>query len=113
MALPCGLTSTTSSYQDAIRGRFTDQVGDIYPLADPITDQHHKDDVAWTTRSDRLPRRNNDRREERCHDDRYRRHDDRLESLRAGQFRRRRPDNVIRRRSDILTKAKYLYYICI
>ena len=25
--------------QDALRGKFADQVGDIYPLADPITDQ--------------------------------------------------------------------------
>ena len=26
-------------HQDALRGKFTDLVGDIYPLADPITDQ--------------------------------------------------------------------------
>ena len=26
-------------HQDALRGKFTDQVGDIYPLTDPITDQ--------------------------------------------------------------------------
>ena len=78
----------------------------------PKANQWHKDDVAQTTRSDRLPRCN-DRRVERCYDDRDRCHDYRLESSRAEQFRRRRLDNVIRRRSDILTKAKYLYYICI
>ena len=98
--------------------RLTDQIECGYDndlsISDlPKADQRHKDDIARTTRSDRLPRRNNDRREERCHDDRYRRHDDRLESWRAGQFRRCRPDNVIRHRSDILIKAKYLYYICI
>ena len=26
-------------HQDALRGKVTDQVGDIYPLADPIADQ--------------------------------------------------------------------------
>ena len=39
MALPFGLTSTTAAYQDALRGKFTDQVGDIHPLADQIVDQ--------------------------------------------------------------------------
>ena len=97
--------------------RFSDQIECGYDndlsVSDLLkADQWHKDDVARTTRSDCLPRRN-DRRVERRYDDRNRCHDDRLESSRAGQFRRRRPDNVIRRRSDILTKAKYLYYICI
>ena len=27
------------SYKDALRGKFADQVGDIYPLADQVTDQ--------------------------------------------------------------------------
>ena len=39
MSLPFGLTSITASYKDALRGKFTDKVGDTYPLADPITDQ--------------------------------------------------------------------------
>ena len=34
MALPFELTSVAATYQDALRGKFTDQVGDIYPLAD-------------------------------------------------------------------------------
>ena len=38
-ALPFGLTSVTTAYQDALRGKFADQVGDIHPLTDPITDQ--------------------------------------------------------------------------
>ena len=78
----------------------------------PKADQWHKDDVDRTTRSDGLPRRN-DHRVERRYDDHDRCHNDRLESSRAGQFRRCRPDNVIRRRLGILNKAKYLYYICI
>ena len=78
----------------------------------PKVDQWHKDNVTQTTHFDSLPC-HNDRRVERHYDDRDRCRDDRLESLRAGQFRRHRLDNVIRRRSDILTKAKYIYYICI
>ena len=39
MALPFGLTSIAASYKDALRCKFTDQVGDIYPLADQIADQ--------------------------------------------------------------------------
>ena len=39
MALPFGLANTAATYQDALRGKFTDQVGDIHPLADQITDQ--------------------------------------------------------------------------
>ena len=39
MALLFGLTSVTASYKDALRGKFTDQVGDIYPLIDQIADQ--------------------------------------------------------------------------
>ena len=96
---------------------FSDQIecgykNDLSVCDLPKADQCHKDDIARTTRSDRLSRRN-DRRVERRYDDRDRCHDDRLESSRAGQFRRRRSDNVIHRRLDILTKAKYLYYICI
>ena len=30
---------TTTIHQDALRDKFTDQIGDIYPLADPIADQ--------------------------------------------------------------------------
>ena len=37
-ALPFGLTSVAVSYKDALRGKFTGQVGDIYPLVDQITD---------------------------------------------------------------------------
>jgi len=39
MALPFGLANVAATYQDALRGKFTDQVGDIHPLADQITDQ--------------------------------------------------------------------------
>ena len=39
MALPFGLTIVAASYQDALRGKFADQVGDIYPLTDQIADQ--------------------------------------------------------------------------
>ena len=39
MALPFGLTSVTTCYKDALKGKFADQVGDIYPLADQIADQ--------------------------------------------------------------------------
>ena len=39
MALPFGLISIVATYQDALRGKFADQVGDIYPLADQIVDQ--------------------------------------------------------------------------
>ena len=39
MALPFGLTNTTATYQDALRGKFADQVEDIHPLADQIVDQ--------------------------------------------------------------------------
>ena len=39
MALPFGLTSGAAAYQDALRGKFTDQVGDIHPLTDQIVDQ--------------------------------------------------------------------------
>ena len=40
MALPFGLTSIAASYEDALWGKFTDQVGDIYPLTDQIIDHH-------------------------------------------------------------------------
>ena len=39
MALPFGLTSVATSYKDALKGKFIDQVGDIYPLVDTIADQ--------------------------------------------------------------------------
>ena len=38
-ALPFGLTSVTTTYQEALRGKFADQVGDVHPLADQITNQ--------------------------------------------------------------------------
>jgi hypothetical protein len=79
----------------------------------PKADQYYKDNVTQTTRSDRLPRRNDDRRKERRYDNRDRRHDDKPESLRAEQFCRRRPNNVIRYRPDVVTKVKYLSYFCI
>ena len=39
MALPFGLANTAATYQDALRGKFADQVGDIHPLADQFADQ--------------------------------------------------------------------------
>ena len=39
MALPFGFANIAATYQDALRGKFTDQVGDIHPLANQITDQ--------------------------------------------------------------------------
>jgi len=39
IALPFGLTSVAAAYQDALRGKFTDQVSDVQPPADQITDQ--------------------------------------------------------------------------
>ena len=71
----------------------------------------HKDNVVWTTRPNHLPRCNDDRRIEWCYDDRDRRHDDRLESSKAAQFRRCRSDNVIRHRTDVLSKAKSCFNI--
>ena len=38
-ALPFGLTNVAATYQDALRGKFADQVGDVHPLADQIADQ--------------------------------------------------------------------------
>ena len=38
-ALPFGFTNVTAAYQDALRGRFVDQVGDVHPPADQITNQ--------------------------------------------------------------------------
>ena len=38
-ALPFGLTSVAAAYQDALRGKFADQVGYIHPLIDQIADQ--------------------------------------------------------------------------
>ena len=97
--------------------RFSDQIEcgchNNLSISDlPKANQWHKDDVTWTTRFDYLSR-HNDHCIEWCYDDRDRCHDDKLESSRAEQFHRRRPDNIIRRRSDIMTKDKYLYYIYI
>ena len=39
MVLPFGFTNIAAAYQDALRGKFTNQVGDIHPLADQIADQ--------------------------------------------------------------------------
>jgi len=39
MALPFGLANATTAFQDVLRGKFTDQVGDIHPLTDQIADQ--------------------------------------------------------------------------
>ena len=38
-ALPFGLTNIVVTFQDALRGKFADQVGDVHPLADQIADQ--------------------------------------------------------------------------
>ena len=38
-ALPFGLTNIAVAYQDALRGKFADQVGDVQSSADQITDQ--------------------------------------------------------------------------
>ena len=38
-ALPFGLTNVTATYQDALRGKFTDQVGDAHPHADQLAIQ--------------------------------------------------------------------------
>ena len=39
MALPFGLANTAATFQDALRGKFADQVGDVHSLADQIADQ--------------------------------------------------------------------------
>ena len=39
MTLPFGLTNVVATYQDALRGKFADQVGDVPPPANQITDQ--------------------------------------------------------------------------
>ena len=36
-ALPFGLTSVAATYQDALRGKFADQVGDIHPITDQLS----------------------------------------------------------------------------
>ena len=38
-ALPFELTNVAATYQDALRGKFADQVGDAHPLANQITVQ--------------------------------------------------------------------------
>ena len=78
----------------------------VKPLSEP-----HKDDDVRITYSDHLPRHNNNRRIGLCHDDRDRHHDDSLESLSAGQLHQCQPDNAIRRRPDILSKAKSCFNI--
>ena len=37
VALPFGLTNIAATYQDALRGKFIDQVGDAHPLVDQLT----------------------------------------------------------------------------
>ena len=39
MALPFRLTNITATYQDALRGKFADQVGDVQPPADQIANE--------------------------------------------------------------------------
>ena len=39
MALPFRLTNTAATYQDALRGKFADQVGDAHPLTDQLAVQ--------------------------------------------------------------------------
>jgi len=39
MALPFGFTNVAATYQEDLRGKFVDQVGYVYPLADQIADQ--------------------------------------------------------------------------
>ena len=39
MAPPFGLTSIVTAYQDALRGKFANQVGDVHPPADQIANQ--------------------------------------------------------------------------
>jgi len=38
-ALPFGLANATATFQDALKGKFTDQVGDVHPLSDQIANQ--------------------------------------------------------------------------
>ena len=38
-ALPFGFTNVTATYQDVLRGKFADQVGDVHPLTNQIVDQ--------------------------------------------------------------------------
>ncbi|XP_066341615.1 uncharacterized protein [Miscanthus floridulus] len=75
-------------------------IGELLQIANPYADakeadQHHKDDVTQTSRSERQPRCNDDRREERGDDDRDRRYNDRPEGSKARQFHHRRLDNAI------------------
>ena len=37
MALPFGLSNIAATYQDALRGKFADQVGDVHPLTDQLS----------------------------------------------------------------------------
>ena len=39
MALPFRLTNITATYQDALRGKFADQVGDVQPPTDQIANE--------------------------------------------------------------------------
>ena len=86
------------------------QMADQYVNAEEA-DQRHKDDVTRITYSDHLLRRNDDRHKERRRDNQDRRYDDSSESSSAGQLRQRRPDNAIRRRPDVLSKAKSRFNI--
>ena len=37
MTLPFGFTNAATAYEDALRGRFTDQLGDVHPLTDQVS----------------------------------------------------------------------------
>ena len=37
MTLPLRLTNVAATYQDALRGKFTDQLGDVHPLTDQVS----------------------------------------------------------------------------
>ena len=39
MALPFGLANVAATFQDALRGKFADQMGDAHPFADQFADQ--------------------------------------------------------------------------
>ena len=39
MALPFRFANTAATYQDALSGKFADQVGDVHPLTDQIANQ--------------------------------------------------------------------------
>ena len=39
MALPFGLANTAATFQDALRGKFANQMGDSHPFADQFANQ--------------------------------------------------------------------------